>query len=779
MTRRSVRFNVLLLALIGSIVTPAWGQITAEKVKRSLEQGILYLKAQQNPRLGSWSEQNGYPGGVTALCTLALLNAGVPADDPVIRKALEYLRKPKSPLRTYSVALQTMVLCEADPQQDRLQIRENVKWLQQTQITDGPFNGAWAYGELKRGGDPSNTQFAMLALYAAETIGIDVEESTWRRALGYWTRTQRDNGSWGYNPEMPSTGSMTCAGVASVVIASGQVSETDAKVTGDVVDCCARQSNNNVAQQGLDWLGRNFSVNSNPNSMASRRNRSFSRTWLLYYMYGIERVGRLSGRRFIGRHDWYREGAEALLEQQDKLQGYWRGTGMEANTHIGTALAVLFLAKGRRPVVIAKLRREPEADWNRHRHDLAHLTRDIERRWERDLSWQIIEGSAATVEDLLETPILYLSGRDSLQFSRQQKETLRQYIDQGGFIFAEACCEGNGFDRDFRDLIAELFPDNPLRLLPADHPIWYAEEKVAPDYMRPLYGVDSCCRTSIIYCPGELSCYWELADSRQQSTYPPVVQEEIKAALAIGANVITYATNRELKEKLDTPPVLAIEGDQGVHDRGTLYIAKVGHNGGSDDAPAALANLQRLLGGKLNLRVSSEKRLLPLTDTSLSEYPIAFMHGRRSFRLTAAERSALVDFVKNGGFIFADSICASQQFTDSFRREMKAAFPDHPLQAIPVDHPLFTDKFQGFDLRKVQLRDPKQRRTDDQPLRSRVESVAPELQGIELDGRLAVVFSPYDLSCALENQGSIECKGYMREDAAKIGINVILYAMQN
>ena len=55
----------------------------------------------------------------------------------------------------------------------------------------------------------------------------------------------------------------------------------------------------------------------------------------------------------------------------------------------------------------------------------------------------------------------------------------------------------------------------------------------------------------------------------------------------------------------------------------------------------------------------------------------------------------------------------------------------------------------------------------------------PELEGIEIDGRLVVVFSPLDLSCALENQGSVECKGYMRADAAKIGINAILYAMQN
>ena len=54
----------------------------------------------------------------------------------------------------------------------------------------------------------------------------------------------------------------------------------------------------------------------------------------------------------------------------------------------------------------------------------------------------------------------------------------------------------------------------------------------------------------------------------------------------------------------------------------------------------------------------------------------------------------------------------------------------------------------------------------------------PLLEGVEIEGRLAVVFSPYDLSCALENQASLECKGYVREDAARIGANILLYALQ-
>ena len=44
---------------------------------------------------------------------------------------------------------------------------------------------------------------------------------------------------------------------------------------------------------------------------------------------GMERAGRLTGQRFFGDHDWYREGAEELVHTQDKLQGFWRGALFE------------------------------------------------------------------------------------------------------------------------------------------------------------------------------------------------------------------------------------------------------------------------------------------------------------------------------------------------------------------------------------------------------------------------------------------------------------------
>jgi hypothetical protein len=60
----------------------------------------------------------------------------------------------------------------------------------------------------------------------------------------------------------------------------------------------------------------------------------------------------------------------------------------------------------------------------------------------------------------------------------------------------------------------------------------------------------------------------------------------------------------------------------------------------------------------------------------------------------------------------------------------------------------------------------------------RLQQIAPRFEGINIDGRFVVMFSPLDMSCALENRPSLECRGYTREDAAKLATNIILYAMQ-
>src|SRR6185436_3968669 len=124
---------LVALALAMALVPESLrADITPEQARESIERGIAYLQRQQNPN-GTWPDHPAYSGGITALCTLALLNAGIEPQQEGMQRALKQLRG-LSPAQTYVVSLQAMVFCAAEPRKDLLHIRRCAKWLEDTQI---------------------------------------------------------------------------------------------------------------------------------------------------------------------------------------------------------------------------------------------------------------------------------------------------------------------------------------------------------------------------------------------------------------------------------------------------------------------------------------------------------------------------------------------------------------------------------------------------------------------------------------------------------------------
>ena len=193
--------------------------------------------------------------------------------------------------------------------------------------------------------------------------------------------------------------------------------------------------------------------------------------------------------------------------------------------------------------------------------------------------------------------------------------------------------------------------------------------------------------------------------------------------------------------------------------------------------PGALLNLLRTASqGELKLQVRAAPEMINISDPNLFRYPMVFMHGRQDFHLTDAERLRLRQYLERGGTLLADAICASQPFATAFRREIGAAMPGHSIKRIPANDPLFTTAYGGYDIRHVSLRDPPTA-GNSQPIAARVRQIEPQLEGINIDGRWVVIFSPFDISCALESHQGIGCRGYTQQDAARIGLNVLLYSL--
>jgi hypothetical protein len=170
-------------------------------------------------------------------------------------------------------------------------------------------------------GDNSNTQYALLGLASATRGGIQLPPDLWKRALDAQRKGQSADGGWGYNGGDRAYGSMTTAGICAIALCRNAMGEKAPEVDPQI-------------EQGLAWLSKHFSVRENP----------ASGSWNYYYLYSIERVGRILNTEFIGDHEWYPLGAQYLVGEQ-KPDGSWIGKGQEADPRLATGFALLFLTR--------------------------------------------------------------------------------------------------------------------------------------------------------------------------------------------------------------------------------------------------------------------------------------------------------------------------------------------------------------------------------------------------------------------------------------------------
>src|SRR5439155_4297616 len=104
------------------------------------------------------------------------------------------------------------------------------------------------------------------------------------------------------------------------------------KQNEDPVALCGKYPENPTLQKGLGYI---FTP---PPGGADRFALKID-SYTYYNIYGIERLGRFSGQRFLGPHDWYREGCLYLIGKQ-KENGSWYDGGEHPT--VSTSFAILF-----------------------------------------------------------------------------------------------------------------------------------------------------------------------------------------------------------------------------------------------------------------------------------------------------------------------------------------------------------------------------------------------------------------------------------------------------
>ncbi|MDB5300205.1 MAG: Prenyltransferase and squalene oxidase repeat protein, partial [Phycisphaerales bacterium] len=174
------------------------------------------------------------------------------------------------------------------------------------------------------GGDNSVTQYALLGLSTASRSGMKMPADVWKAALATATARQGTDGGWGYSTNGGrSYGSMSAAGICAVAIARYELGE-------------AEPLKDETLERGIAWLANNFHVNLHPGNEGE---------WYYYYMYSIERVGRILDTEFIGEHEWYPVGARTLVSKQDADHLWKAPQGQERDPRLASSFALLFLTR--------------------------------------------------------------------------------------------------------------------------------------------------------------------------------------------------------------------------------------------------------------------------------------------------------------------------------------------------------------------------------------------------------------------------------------------------
>jgi hypothetical protein len=391
-----------------------------DKVNAAIDHGVAFLEKEQSPG-GTWSLND--QTGLAALPGLTLLECGVPADDPHVQKAAQFVRGSAAHLQsqhtTYELALSILFLDRLGERADEPLIRSMALRLMAGQQPSGGWNyncpvlsdqdeqrlsgvleatrprtsldlmAAKTGGDrglddlftgrtverpappqggtiplspgpteeekkqaklmydglspqLKNmpalkpptddgrmpggdGTDNSNTQFATLGLWAAGRHGVPME-----RALALLGKrfqvSQTRAGGWMYNysphPAGGETPAMTAAGLLGLAVGHG----VKADLKGPDVQAAGEDPQ---VEQGMKALSQFIK----------------DRPAGLYFLWSVERVGMLYGRRTIADKEWYPGGVAFLLNDQ-KNDGSWRSGGYPgASPTTDSCFALLFLKR--------------------------------------------------------------------------------------------------------------------------------------------------------------------------------------------------------------------------------------------------------------------------------------------------------------------------------------------------------------------------------------------------------------------------------------------------
>ena len=766
MTRLHVLAAVALAAALAlpaqALAAPPKGDpFSDEAVDKAIKRGVAYLWSLYRAKGAPWKEagratapgvrprphEENY-GGATAQAVCALLTAGEDYQDPRMKRALDWLAKTYTP-GTYTTAVKCQIWEKLPGDVGRKRLRADAKRLvDSVDRPTGPpsrdrsiaerygSHSYFCFGKPDRGSDNSNTQFAMLGVWAAARQDAEaIPKGYWSLAYKHWVLSQNPDGGWGY--EFPhardkngpkgnrhSTGSMTAGGIASLFIA---IDNLHSKA---FIRCGAKREEKAV-KRGLEWLEKNFAIDKNPGG----------NPYYYYYLYALERAGLASGYKHFGDKDWYRLVATRLIRTQGG-NGCW---GRDYTGRNNTAFALLFLARGRNPVIFNRLRYD--GDWNNRPRALANVTRWVSGKFEREVNWQIINIDAK-VSEWHDSQTLLISGSKAPKFDEKQLDKIRKFVYQGGTILSVAECgsRGRAFDQAMRKHYAELFGPYELTPLSKEHPLYTVHFKLKRQ--TKIWAISNGVRVLALHTTADIVLPWQKnAVASRGKTFE------------LGANINFFVNDRTMGRARATS---AWPAASGATPSRTVAVARVKYDGNWEPEPLAWRRMKLIMANKWQTNI---KLGAPVTwqELDAKQWPLAAVTGTGPLTLSGAEKGALKAYVQAGGTVLMDAAGGSEPFADSARELAQEMFGKDSVARLGAASPVY--KMTGMEISSVKYRKG-----------VAGGSTTPRLRAATVGGRAAVFISGDDLTTGLLGCPAYGCKGYAPDSAVQLVRNIVLYA---
>lgn len=746
---------------------------TPEEVDKAIKKGQQYLYSKEGkdgtwelvsrPELGTDKDQKVTDlkarqwGGLTAIATYALLASGENAQEPKIASAVAFLQKANIQ-STYGIGLSSQVwLLVPHTQETRAVMARDVKMLDLGMTKKGDAAGFYGYwtgtkhgsdsarwsdasvgyvGQPTWAHDLSNSQYAVLGMWALDEAGAEVSSDYWKKVEDAWKKAQQPDGGWRYGPDREVTASMTAAGIATLFITQ------DYTLVDRWGGCRGGAPSPNI-DKGLAWMDHQI------NQVIEEGN--------LYTMYGIERIGTASGRKYFGPVDWYQKGADMLVHRQGG-DGNWGGDIPN------TCFALLFLARGRAPVMMNKLIYDtPHAApgvvnvWNERPRDVADLAHWSSRQLERDLNWQTVNLEVSP-EELHDAPILYLSGSQGLAFSPEKVQKLRTFVEQGGLILGNADCAKPEFSQSFTELGAALFPKYEFRELPPNHTIFIHEQYVASKWrVRPkVMGLSNGVRELMLLIPdADPSRAWQSRNDRTK-----------QEAFELGADIFLYSIDK--KNLLNKGQTYIVQMNPAITATKKIKLARLITGENSAPEPGGWRRMAAILHNqdKIDLEVVDVKP----GEGNMIASRVAHLTGTTALTLTDSARLEIKSFVQQGGTLIVDAAGGSTEFARSAEAQLNTIFGPAAKELevpIPLNSPVYNqpgmEKIDsaGFRMyaRASLLRGAK----------------TPMLRGITFNKRIRVFYSALDLSAGIVGEPVDGVYGYDPATATTLMAAMVRY----